>query len=105
MENQNENQLCLENADVGLDVPGFELDERFGVGLARLSPGRRDLNCASSDRRSRAAPGLEVVARGGPPHLRTNRTSANQLRHIDRGIRRHLRCRDACGFISGNFAT
>jgi hypothetical protein len=37
MENQNENQLSLENADVGLDLPGFELDERFDVGFDRLS--------------------------------------------------------------------
>src|SRR5260370_23941717 len=63
MENQNENQLSLENAAVGLDLPGFELDERFDVGFGRLFPGRQDLNRASSDRRSRAARGSEVVAR------------------------------------------
>ena len=31
MENQNENQLSLENAEVGLNLPAFELDERFDV--------------------------------------------------------------------------
>jgi hypothetical protein len=75
MENQNENQLSLENAEVGLDLPGFELDERFDVGFNRLFPGRQDLNRASSDRRSRAAPGSEVVARVGPPRLRAFRVA------------------------------
>ena len=33
MENRNENHLSLENAEVGLDLPGFELDERFVGGF------------------------------------------------------------------------
>jgi hypothetical protein len=51
MENQNENQLSLENAEVGLDLPGFELDERFDVGFDRLFPGRQDTVRTFSRRR------------------------------------------------------
>ena len=65
MENQNENHLSLENAEVGLDLPGFELDERFVGGFDLLFLGRQDLSRAGSDRRSRASPGSEVVARSG----------------------------------------
>jgi hypothetical protein len=67
MENRNENQLSPKNAEVGLDLSGFEIDERFDVGFDRLLPGRLELNRASSDSRSLAAPGSEVVARGDPP--------------------------------------
>ena len=65
MENQNDNHLSLENAEVGLDLPDLELDERFVGGFDLLFPGRQDLNRAGSDRRSQAAPGSEVVARSG----------------------------------------
>jgi hypothetical protein len=39
MENQNEDHLSLENAEVGLDLPGFERDERFVGGFDLLFPG------------------------------------------------------------------